>query len=155
MSSSKKLLLLVAVAAFGCMTQAQSSTPATKAPAAPARLLSEVYEWTKLAVVPTENGERRQVLDGATTTLDRLRIHITTLKPGAASGPRPTLHLQEEIFVIKEGQVELTLDDKVQVAGPGSVVFAAARTVSLLRNAGTTPCTYYVIYYYTPLTPKS
>ena len=46
------------------------------------------------------------------------------------------------------------IDGKVQTAGPGSVFFLAANAVTRLRNAGTTPCTYIVFYYYTPLTPK-
>jgi hypothetical protein len=31
----------------------------------------------------------------------------------------------------------------------------APRATTALRNAGTTPCTYIVINYHTPLTPKS
>ena len=44
---------------------------------------------------------------------------------------------------------------KTQTVGPGSVFFMAANAITALRNAGTTPATYVVIYYYTSLTPKS
>jgi hypothetical protein len=50
--------------------------------------------------------------------------------------------------------VEATFDGKIQMAGPGSIFFFAANAVTRLRNAGDTPATYVVIYYYTPLTPK-
>jgi quercetin dioxygenase-like cupin family protein len=119
-----------------------------------AQLPSKVYDWKTLVPAPTANGVRRDVFDGPTTTLDKVHCHITTLDPGKNSG-EPRRHLQEEILIVKEGQVEAHIDGKTQTAGPGSVFFFAANAVTRLRNAGDTPCTYIVIYYYTPLTPKS
>lgn len=118
------------------------------------KLTSNVYVWDQLKVETTKNGERRAVFDGPTTTLDKLHCHITTLNPGEDSG-EPRLHLQEEVIIIKEGQVEAFCDGKTQTAGPGSVIFFAANATTRLRNAGPTPCTYIVVYYFTPLTPKS
>ncbi len=130
-----------------------AQSPATvKAPAE--KLASGVFEWDKLKVEPNNLGVRRPVFDGPTTTLDRLHCHITTLNPGERSG-EPRLHLQEEIIIVKEGTVEANFDGQVRTAGPGSVIFFAAHATTFLRNAGTTPATYTVIYYYTPLTPKS
>src|SRR5688572_2232099 len=131
-----------------------SAQPPAATTATSTKLTSAIYDWTKLAVTPTATGERRAVLDGPTTTLDNLHCHITTLKPGANSG-EPRRHLQEEVIIIKEGQVEAHVDGRVQTAGPGSVIFFAANAVTRLRNAGDTPATYIVIYYFTPLTPKS
>ena len=122
-----------------------------KPPDAP--LPSAVFDWTKLVVTPTPNGERRAVFDGRTATLDKLHCHITTLKPGTASGV-PSLHRQEEVIIVKEGLVEASIDGRLQTVGPGSVFFMAANAVTRLRNAGDTPATYIVVYYYTPLTPK-
>ena len=82
-----------------------------------------------------------------------MHCHITSLAPGQVSG-EPRLHLQEEIIIIKEGTVEVTFDGTTQNAGPGSVIFFASRAVTRLRNVGETPATYYVMYYYTPKTPK-
>lgn len=126
---------------------------AADAPAS-AKLLSKVYDWQTLEVAPTPNGERRMVFDGPTTTLDKLHCHITTLNPGQNSG-EPRRHLQEEVLIVKEGLVEAHVDGRTQTAGPGSVLFFAANAVTRLRNAGATPATYIVIYYFTPLTPKS
>ena len=47
------------------------------------------------------------------------------------------------------------IDGRTETAGPGSVFFLAANAITRLRNAGDTPATYIVVYYYTPLTPKS
>jgi uncharacterized cupin superfamily protein len=103
---------------------------------------------------PTPNGMRRSLFDGPTATLDKLHCHITTLNPGQTSG-EPRLHLQEEVLIVKEGLVEASIDGKTQTAGPGSVFFFASKATTRLRNAGDTPATYIVVYYYTPLTPKS
>lgn len=118
-----------------------------------AKLTSAAYDWESMPVTPTPKGVRRDVFDGPTTTLDKAHCHITTLNPGENSG-EPRLHLQEEIIIVKEGTVEATFDGKTQTVGPGSVFFFAANAVTRLRNAGTIPCTYIVVYYYTPLTPK-
>jgi quercetin dioxygenase-like cupin family protein len=120
---------------------------------AAAKLTSAAYDWEAMPVIPTPKGVRRDVFDGPTTTLDKAHCHITTLNPGENSG-EPRLHLQEEIIIVKEGTVEATFDGKTQTVGPGSVFFFAANAVTRLRNAGTKPCTYIVVYYYTPLTPK-
>ena len=104
--------------------------------------------------VSTTNGVRRTLFDAPTATLDKLHCHITTLNPGQNSG-EPRRHLQEEVIIIKEGTVEASVDGRTQTVGPGSVIFFAANAVTRLRNAGNSPATYTVIYYYTPLTPKS
>jgi quercetin dioxygenase-like cupin family protein len=138
---------LLSVALAGLLP---AQTPATP----PAPLTSAVYEWAKLPVTPTPKGERRDVFDGPTTTLDQAHCHITTLNPGENSG-EPRRHRQEEIIIVKEGLVEMHIDGSNRLAGPGSVIFLAANAVTRLRNAGDTPATYFVIYYFTPLTPKS
>lgn len=138
-------LLLVTVAAMFAADSSKASA---------AKLTSKVYDWQQLVPTPTANGVRRDVFDGPTTTLDKMHCHITTLNPGKDSG-EPRKHLQEEVLIVKEGLVEAHIDGKTQTAGPGSVFFFAANAVTRLRNAGDTPCTYIVIYYYTPLTPKS
>jgi mannose-6-phosphate isomerase-like protein (cupin superfamily) len=116
-------------------------------------LPSAVYEWDKMAVSTLPTGVRRAVFEGETATLDRLHCHISTLNPGERSNP-PTKHLQEEIVIVKEGTLEANWDGHAKTGGPGSVIFLASGATTFLRNPGTTPATYTVIFYYTPLTPK-
>ncbi len=144
------LARFAACAALCTMLPAQ--TPAPAAP--PALLLSDVFAWEKMTVTPNAKGTRRAVFDGPTATVDKMHCHITTLNPGEKSG-EPSKHLQEEVIIVKEGLVEAHWDGQSKTGGPGSVIFFAAGATTFLRNAGTTPCTYIVIYYYTPLTPKS
>ena len=141
---------------LSAQTPAPGDQPAKTAtpPAPAAKLTSHAYVWDELKVQPTKNGVRRDVFDGPTTTVDKMHCHITTLNPGEKSG-EPSKHLQEEVIIVKDGTVEANWDGKAQTGGPGSVIFFAAGATTFLRNAGKTPCTYIVIYYYTPLTPKS
>lgn len=135
-------------AAFTLLAQ----TSAVKTPP-DGKLVSTIYDWNKMAAATTANGMRRAVFDGPTATVDKLHCHITTLNPGQNSG-EPRKHLQEEIIIVKEGTVEATVDGRTETASTGSVIFFAANAVTRLRNAGTGPATYYVMYYFTPLTPK-
>jgi quercetin dioxygenase-like cupin family protein len=146
----KTYIPLVALMIVAGTTQAKA--PA-KAPDPAPKLASSVFEWDKLTPEPKNNGVRRAVLDGLTSTVDRLHVHITTLGPGERSG-EPTRHLQEEVIIVREGTIEANFDGQVRTAGPGSVIFFASTAVTFLRNVGAASATYTVVYYYTPLTPK-
>ena len=50
-------------------------------------LASQVFEWSALTTTATKTGVRRDVFDAPTDTVDRLHGHITTLNPGANTGP--------------------------------------------------------------------
>lgn len=136
----------VTFAAFAVLSfAATAQTPETSQPPLP----SAVYEWNEMAVQTIPNGVRRYLFDGPTLSLGNIHCHITTLNPGEVSG-EPTLHLQEEVLIIKEGRVEVTCDGKLTEAGPGSVIYFAANSVTRLRNIGEGVTTYYVLYHHTP-----
>jgi XRE family transcriptional regulator, regulator of sulfur utilization len=147
----KILVCSIAFAIIGFNLMAQ--TTETNSPAA-AKLTSAVFDWEKMQPTTMANGVRRAVFDGSTATVDKLHCHISTLNPGEVSGA-PRLHEQEEVIVVKEGEIEATFDGKSQTVGPGSVIFFASGATTALRNPGKVPATYTVIYYYTPLTPKN
>ena len=87
---------------------------------------------------------RRDVMRAPTPTLDELEMHITTLNPGQVSHP-PHQHVEEELLIIRDGEVE-TLQNGVAIrSGPGSIVFNASNEFHNIRNVGTTPVTYHVI----------
>ncbi len=144
----KKLLLSFAFPALCLPVVAESA-----ASASPERLASNVFQVDQLPVTPTPVGVRRDAFDAHTATVDKIHCHITTLNAGAKGGA-PSKHLQEEIIIIKEGTVEAHWDGQTKVAKAGDVIFFAANAVTHLRNIGTAPATYYVLYYFTPLTAK-
>src|SRR6188472_4443827 len=110
---------------------------------APEPLRSRVVDWNTLVPTETRTGQRRDVFDGPTGTLDRLHGHITTLNPGENTGPLHR-HPQEEMVIIKEGTIEVNIDGRKQVVGPGSVVFFAVNENENMTNVGKTPAIYLV-----------
>lgn len=130
------------------MTTPQAQTPS----AAP--MQSKVIDWNSLTPTSTRNGQRRDVFDAPTGTLDRLHGHITTLNPGENTGPLHR-HPQEELIVIREGTLEIDIDGRKQTAGPGSLVFFGVNENERMTNVGQAPATYLVLQWFTPRTPKS
>jgi uncharacterized cupin superfamily protein len=105
---------------------------------------STTFDWTRLDARPTETGARRDVMRSATPTLDELEIHITTLNPGAVSHP-PHQHPEEELLIVKEGEVETFQNGKATRLGPGSIIFHSSNDFHNISNVGTSPATYHVI----------
>jgi XRE family transcriptional regulator, regulator of sulfur utilization len=151
--NTKMIVCSLALITLSTALSAQTPTNASAASADQPKLKSAIYDWEKMQPATVSNGVRRLVFDGPTATLDKINCHITTLNPGQQSG-EPRLHVQEEVVVVKEGTVEATYDGHSETVGPGSVIFFASGATTRLRNPGKVPCTYTVIYYYTPLTPK-
>lgn len=112
---------------------------------------SSIHEWSKMDVKPTANGERRAVFDRPTATLKNLECHVTTLKAGEAPHAAHH-HPDEEIILIKEGRVTMTINGQATEAGPGSIIFISANDEHGLKNTGTTAATYYVLRLRTELT---
>jgi quercetin dioxygenase-like cupin family protein len=116
-------------------------------------LASRVVDWNSMETTPTKTGQRRMVIDAPTDTLDKLHLHITTLNPGENTGPLHR-HPQEEMVIIKEGTIEVNIDGRKQVVGPGSVIYFSVNENENMTNVGKTPATYHVIQWFTPRTPK-
>jgi uncharacterized cupin superfamily protein len=145
--------LLLSLLSMGVVHQTPAAqTPPPPPPSAP--LQSTVIDGNSLKAVKTRNGERRDVFDGPTGTLDRLHGHITTLNPGENTGPLHR-HPQEELVIIKEGTVEVNIDGRKQLATAGSIVFFGVNENENMTNVGQTPATYLVVQWFTPRTPKS
>ena len=111
-----------------------------------------VFDWNQMEVKKTDVGEIRNVVRQPTATLQELEMHITTLNPGIASHP-PHHHPNEELVIIREGQVETLSGGAWKKLGPGSIIFNASNSEHALRNIGTTPATYFVVNWKTAATP--
>jgi len=140
---------------FNLATAATRAVPATEAATseAPGTLPSGVFAWTEMSVVPTKTGERRAVFDGPSVTCRRLECHVSTIGPGLAAHA-PHRHPDEELIIVKEGSVEVTIKGVASTVGRGSIIFIASGDEHGLRNAGSTPATYYVVRIVTDRTPS-
>lgn len=110
---------------------------------------STTFEWNSIAVKQTDVGNVRQFFRTPTVTLDELECHVTTLNPGLSSHP-PHKHVNEELVIIREGNVEVLSNGEWKKVGPGSVVFNASNQMHALKNIGTTPAIYHVINWKSP-----
>ena len=111
--------------------------------------------WQGAALTPkkTEVGERREVVQQRTRTLDELEMHVTTLNAHTASHA-PHTHPNEEMVILKEGTLQAHVNGKEVVVGPGSVLFFASMQPHAVQNIGDTPATYYVINWASPGSKK-
>jgi quercetin dioxygenase-like cupin family protein len=115
-------------------------------------LKSGVFDWEKLQVKPTKTGEGRAVLNGSTVTLKNLESHITSVNVGEASHAAHR-HPDEELVIVREGTLEIAINDKTYRATPGSICFFASNDLHGMRNVGDTRATYHVIRMVTATTP--
>ena len=94
---------------------------------------SALFPFDKLPVHASSGAEIRAVLKGKLATGESLEVHETTLPPGGAPHP-PHHHLHSEMWLIREGTVELTVNGAVSHLGPGSVGFVRSGDEHGLRN---------------------
>ena len=110
---------------------------------------STAWNFRDLPPEKTDVGERREVVQQPTRTLDELEMHITTLNPRTASHP-PHTHPNEEMVIVREGTLQAHVNGKEIVVSAGGVLFYASMQPHSVQNIGDTPATYYVINWASP-----
>jgi (S)-ureidoglycine aminohydrolase len=132
-----RLTLLISFVAIAASLKAQQTDS----------LAPHVYRWDNLEEKKEETRIRRQVMEGSTTTLSNFEVHTTTLEPGKSPHP-PHIHAdQEELLIVKEGTVKISINGESKILGAGSIAFAMPDDEHGIENAGKTPATYYVLKY--------
>lgn len=141
---------------FNYETVATRSAPPEGAAAArlPGKLASTVFDWEKLAVKPTKVGSRRAVMNSPTVTCSNLECHVTTLNAGEVPHAAHR-HPDEEIVIVKEGVMEVTVNGVTSRGGPGSIFFYASNDEHGMKNVGGTTASYHVVRIVTAATPKA
>ena len=107
-------------------------------------LPSATYPFSELPVNNANGAEIRPVLKGKLATAESLEVHETTLPPGAMPHPAHH-HLHSEMWLIREGTVQLTINGTSHVMGPGSVGFVHSNDEHGIKNVGPAPATYFVV----------
>jgi mannose-6-phosphate isomerase-like protein (cupin superfamily) len=105
---------------------------------------SVTYPFEKLPIRTPNNAQIRDVLKGKLATGESLEVHETTLAPGGTPHPLHH-HVHSEMWLIREGTVELTINGASYRLGPGSVGFVHSNDEHGIKNVGTTPATYFVV----------
>jgi quercetin dioxygenase-like cupin family protein len=104
------------------------------------------YQYSELPVKknPANGAESRQVFKGATHGGFEIACHMTKLMPGTAPHP-PHKHVNEEIFFLREGTLELTVEGKTSRIGPGSIMYIASNEMHGAKNVGDVPAQYFIL----------
>src|SRR5436305_3383232 len=106
-----------------------------QAPGEQKPLASTSYNFDQLPLRTSNGAEFRSILRGKTATGESIEVHETTLPPGVAPHP-PHHHLHSEMWLVREGTLEFTVNGKTARIGPGSVGFASSNEEHGVRNPG-------------------
>lgn len=134
-SRREMCLLLPAMPALMMTLKAQGSSTSV--------LLSKAYPFETLKAQADGPNKFRPIFEGTTHDGFHIALHQTDLAPGAMPHP-PHHHVYEEIFLVREGTVVVTIAGRESTLGPGSVAYVASNDEHGIRNAGTTHAQYFV-----------
>lgn len=105
---------------------------------------TKVFRFEDLPVRQSGPVRIYQVFTGATHTGFMLDMHESELAAGEAPHAAHR-HAHEELFLIREGTLELTMAGKKIQLGAGSGVYVASNEDHGIRNSGTVPAKYFVL----------
>ncbi|HVW08708.1 MAG TPA: cupin domain-containing protein [Bryobacteraceae bacterium] len=125
-------MLLPALATVAAAQQANAALP------------SKVYETEAIPYTGDAKKKGRRFFQGTTHTGFHLEMHETQLGPGEISHP-PHKHVNEEVIVIVEGTIDVSIEGKATRANAGSVTYFASNDLHNFKNVGTGTCRYYVL----------
>ena len=134
MNYTRRDIALLPLVAAAAVSTASAGTP----------LPSKAYRFEDLPVKTNGKNSSRAVLDGETHTGYAIDMHMTELGPGEAPHA-PHHHAHEEMVMIHEGTLEVTISGRSTRIGPGSTAFVASNEEHGWRNVGTTRALYFVL----------
>jgi mannose-6-phosphate isomerase-like protein (cupin superfamily) len=121
-----------------------SSAQTAPTPSASKVLPSAVYEFDQLPVKQSATSVGRAILKGKLATGEAIEVHETTLPAGGSPHP-PHHHEHTEMWLIREGTVEITIEGKSSRVGPGGLAFVKSNEEHGLTNPTDQPTTYFVV----------
>ena len=138
--------LLPDVRSVFCFPDFCQSLPELQAFAQDKSLASGAFSFDKAPLhIANNNAQVRMMLRGKLATGEAIEVHQTTLPPGGAPTATTHHHPHSEMWLIREGTIELTVNGKNFRLDPGSVGFVASNEEHGIRNVGTTPAQYFVV----------
>ena len=126
--------ILPALAATNAAAQSQQA----------AALPAKVYHAAQIPYIGDEKKKGRAFFRGAEHSGFNLEAHETILGAGTETHA-PHKHEHEEIVIVVEGTAQTFMEGKTETVEAGSVIHFGSNQMHSLRNAGKTPCRYYVI----------
>ena len=114
----------------------------------------KVYVFKEMPQVVDNNRIYTPIVkDGSTTHFANFRVHHSTLKAGHQLRPSHTQKTDEELIIVKEGKLSVTINGKSKILGAGSVLLIMPGDEQMINNLDSNPASYYV-FIYRPKAPK-
>jgi len=105
---------------------------------------SAVFAFDELRIQNSGLVQTRPIFKGKLATGEQIEAHETTLPPNGYPHP-PHHHAHSEMWLIREGTVELTINGANHRLGPGGLGFVRSNEEHGIKNVGTVPATYFVV----------
>lgn len=105
---------------------------------------SKVYKWDDLVVAKRPQGEARQILEGTTPHFKLFKVHASTLLPKGRMRPEAYRQENEELIIVKEGELTVTIEGKTKVLKAGGIALIMSDDLRENVNMSDKITTYYV-----------
>jgi quercetin dioxygenase-like cupin family protein len=139
------LLLPAMVAGSVARTGAQQAAPAGGDSVETLPLIrTHAFKFDELAVTTNGQNRQRRMFTAKTHTGFKIESHQSDIAPGEVNHP-PHQHLREEMMLIREGLMELTISGKAYRLGPGDVGVIGSNEIHNAKNVGTTRAQYFIV----------
>ena len=115
-----------------------------QAPADKPVLSTRIYQFADLPVKANGENQGRAVFDGKTHAAYPVELHITDLGPGMAPHP-PHHHINEEVLMLRSGQLDVTIEGVTTRVTAGSVIYVNGGEEHGWKNPGPERAQYFVI----------
>lgn len=109
-------------------------------------LPSAIYDFNALPVQGTKDHHYIPVFQGNTYAGMHVELHETGLAPGGVIHGMYS-HVGDELFLVREGILEVEFHGKRSEVGPGSVAYVASNTVYAVRNTSKQWARYFVFLF--------
>ena len=107
-------------------------------------LPSATFAFEGMPVQNFDHVQMRKIMKGKLATGEHIETHETTLPPNGSPHP-PHHHVHSEMWLIREGTVELTINGTTHRLGPGGLGFVHSNEEHGIQNVGPGPATYFVV----------
>ena len=124
----------------------QAATPATGADSVEKLpvMKTQRFGFDEIPVTTNGKNQQRRMFTAKTHTGFKIESHQSDIAPGEVNHP-PHQHLREEMMLIREGVMELTIAGKPYRLGPGDVGVIGSNEIHNAKNVGTTRAQYFIV----------
>jgi len=105
---------------------------------------TRAFKYDEIPVTTNGKNTSRRMFTAKTHTGFKMESHSSDIAPGEVNHP-PHQHLREEMMLVREGLMELTISGKPYRLGPGDVGVIGSNEIHNAKNVGTTRALYFIV----------